>query len=81
MSDWRSIKTAPKDGTKIDIWMTVHASPLSFGMSDAWRIIDVYYRDEAWFHFWEGREQELNEYYITHWMPAPKPPKARKVAA
>jgi hypothetical protein len=74
MSQWQPIETAPRDGTKVDVWLNVHASPRSFGMSDAWREIDCYFRDGAWFHIHECKEKELHAPYITHWMPIPDTP-------
>lgn len=73
---WQQIDTAPKDGTRIDLWLTVTASPRSFGISDAWRVIDCYWHwtKEGWYHLHEGEEKELYGPYVTHWMPLPEPP-------
>lgn len=76
MSEWKPIKTfRGPDHRKVDIWLSVHASPRSFGMADAWRVIECWRKDGKWFHYHEGKEAEIVAEYITHWMPEPKPPK------
>lgn len=72
--NWQPIETAPKDGTEIDVWLDIHASPSSFGWADAFRETEVYYKDGKWFHRQNGKELELYAAYITHWMPIPEPP-------
>jgi hypothetical protein len=76
---WRPIATfRGADRHEVDLWMQVYASPHSFGMSDAFRVVDAYRVEGKWFHRWQGKEQELYADYITHWMPKPKPPRAAK---
>lgn len=89
MSDWRSIKTAPRSESDnqavaeftvehVDLWLTVPASPSSFGMSDAWRVIDCWQTsDGKWWHRDNSEVKELYGSYVTHWMSIPKPPKRR----
>lgn len=74
---WKSIKSAPKDGTKIDLWIHIYASPRSFGMADSFRTLDCWYQDGHWVHYHEGKVAELFDDYVTHWMPISPPPKRR----
>lgn len=71
---WRPISTAPEFPTEVDIWLVIQASPLSFGMSDAFRVTEAYKKHGNWFHRCNGTEEELVSDYITHWMPIPKGP-------
>lgn len=87
MSNWQPIKTAPKaeelDANvaaicypRVDLWLTVPASPRSMGISDAWRVIDCWQtKDGKWWHR-DGLKgtAELYNPYVTHWMPVPDPP-------
>jgi hypothetical protein len=78
---WRPISTAPREVVRwrpVDLWMTVHASPMSFGMSDSFRVTDCW-RDDAgkWVHDFRGEVAELNAWYITHWMLPPASPNAQ----
>lgn len=80
MSEWRPIKTFRRpDYREVDLWLSVHASPRSFGMGDAWRVVDCYRKGGKWFHRVDGKEMEIVADYITHWMPQPNPP--RRTAA
>lgn len=76
---WQLIATAPKavvSWQPVDLWMQVHASPMSFGMSDAFRVPDCWRNAEGkWVHDFRGKEAELNRDYITHWCALPAPPK------
>jgi hypothetical protein len=74
---WQPIESAPKDGTRIDLWLHIYASPRSFGMSDSFRVTEAYWKNNAWFHDHNGREKELYRDYITHWMPLPEPAEGR----
>lgn len=67
---WLPIDSAPKDGTKVDLWSDVHG-----------RITDSYYshREDGWvmwsLDIW-GRitEDLIGNSQITHWLPLPPPP-------
>lgn len=80
-SEWQPIESAPKDGTKVDLWLEFYASPASMGMSDSFRMPECYYATiegkTGWFHLDGMKQNQLfDEYeYITHWMPLPEPPK------
>jgi hypothetical protein len=71
---WQEIATAPKDGVSpsrpIDLWLRIPASPRSFGMSDAFRVVDCWRNARGyWVHDYRGEETELAQDYITHWAP------------
>ncbi len=88
MSDWRPIKTSPKDGTwvlltggKMDegVWYGGTPEPPSvvaffYGRRDiSMGVLDV----EAWgFADWDGACRSFY-LYPTHWMPLPAPPPDR----
>lgn len=75
-SAWRLIKTfRGADSERVDLWLSVPASPRSFGMADAWRVVECYRRDGKWYHIANSVEAELYSPYITHWMPIPKEPR------
>jgi hypothetical protein len=73
MSDWRPIETAPKDGTKVDLWLQIQASAVSFRVTDAW------WQESAncWGCLFPGQKPAhlLNTDYVTHWMPIHPGPK------
>ncbi len=75
MRGWEPIKTAPRDGTKVDLWMKIDASPMSMGWSDEFRVPEAWFEVDRWFHYRErGAKSELLTRYITHWRPLPDPP-------
>lgn len=75
MSGWQPIATFDgPDYQEVDLWLQVHASPRSFGWSDAFRVVEAYRKDGKWVHRHEGKEKELYADYITHWMPMPAAP-------
>lgn len=61
---WKPIETfRGPDREAVDLWLVVYG---------AYRV------DGKWFHHHEGKEMEVDDAYITHWAPIPKPPKARR---
>lgn len=66
---WKNIKSAPRDGTKVHLWMDIYASPMSFGMSDAFAVPDSWFQDGKWVHIHRGEIAALRNNYVTHWMP------------
>lgn len=60
-SEWKSIETAPKDGTEIIMW----GPHPNFGPP-----IQTH-----WHEKYEGEGSWLLAYEATHWMPIPWPPK------
>lgn len=68
-SEWRSIETAPKDGTRVLLWI-VSESP--------------YHEDHAmpgvghWTEWNGGGWVRWHRGTPTHWMPLPEPPKPER---
>lgn len=67
VGDWKPIKGAPRDGTVIDLWLSVHASPRSMGMSDEFGVPDAWFEDGKWVHIYKGKPTELYTDYVTHY--------------
>lgn len=67
--DWRSFETAPKDGSRIDLW-AVNV----FG--EGKRFPDCHWSPFGGTFRWIGlREDSRQRWKATHWMPIPAPPK------
>lgn len=64
---WQPIADAPRDGTVIDVWMEIHPSPMSMGMSDSFGVPDAWFENGKWVHTYKGRPTELDSNYITLW--------------
>jgi hypothetical protein len=68
-TDWQPIETAPKDGTRVDLWCIP-----SFGhsgrVSDCWFSIGKWWMDDAF-----GNDCRSEVANAVHWMPVPEPPK------
>ena len=67
-TDWMPVKTAPKDGRKVDLWVRFESG---------WRrVADAHWNDEL--GNWQLGEYNASNYLkhpeITHWMPLPEPP-------
>ena len=78
MSEWRPIKTAPKDGTIVLVypgtWKGMTASPARWDEDKfAKRIRPFWYRIDA-FARADSRGNQP-----THWMPMPQPPVEEKL--
>lgn len=73
---WRAIKDAPRDGTVIDVWVKIHASPMSMGFSDEFGVPDAWFENGKWVHMYRGRATELYTHYVTHWRPKKSTPAA-----
>lgn len=81
MSEWQDISTAPKDGTKIDVWCVndVFGEPIG-------RVPDAWWSEEH--EEWSAGASWLSRpieapvatatgrpvVKVTHWMPKPQPP-------
>lgn len=63
---WRSIKSAPRDGTIIDLWLEIYPSPMSMGIRDSFGIPDAWFADGKWVHTYHGEPAEIERNYITH---------------
>jgi hypothetical protein len=72
--EWRPISEAPKDGTYVDLWINIYASPRSMGMSDSFVVRDAWHEEGKWFHYDIGQKKEIYSNYVTHFMLRPEPP-------
>lgn len=70
MLDWSQIKDAPRDGTKIDVWINIYPSARSMGFSDQFREPNIWFEDGKWVHLHRGEIKEIHSDIITHWVPA-----------
>ena len=69
MSEWRPIETAPKDGTRIDLWISGDDYE-----NGGWRWTDAYWTYDGWsddFNSITDLGQLLSD--VTHWMPLTAP--------
>lgn len=80
MSTWVDIKFAPKDGTKVDLWVQ-DATGLGGRVPDAkwtrppgWKV-DAWcsYREDDW-NCWLEIVPEGSSAVVTHYMLPPEPP-------
>jgi hypothetical protein len=74
--EWQPIETAPKDGTRIDVWVPTW-------LRTGNRMPNAKWRDGRWSFWWEPTQEWLSieEEYEggpSHWMPLPPPPKEMK---
>lgn len=75
---WRSISSAPKDGTRFDVWVIPSAD--SIVHCEPYRIAKACYQhqnDGAWLHDPYGNVidwREEGKQYVSHWRPLPPPP-------
>lgn len=65
-----AIKSAPKNGTKVDLYIEIHASPRSFGMSDSFWASYCWWDGKNWVHLHRGKPTEIFTNYVTRWAPA-----------
>lgn len=64
MSEWRPIKTAPRDGRSI----------LATWIKDPLHIEAVEWSESHWSYSYDG---DTPTYQPTHWMPLPEPPEEK----
>lgn len=71
---WVSVEDQlPNPGRRVDLWLYIYASPLSMGMSDAFKVADAWRKGGEWWHIHKGRETRLEASYVTHWSTIPSP--------
>ena len=69
MGEWQPIGTAPKDETRIDLWIV--------GKFGSRRATDCFYSNGVWHEpdpVWDTIHIEEDGDAPTHWMPQPQPP-------
>lgn len=73
--NWQPIETAPKDGTKIDVWLHIghRACDVCWHVYGCWNrnlgpdwAVEEWHHDEKHWHDLDG--------IPTHWMPTPQGP-------
>ena len=75
---WQPIETAPKDGHKIDLWVTPPKGALTTG--DYGRVSDCWHSDGKWWFYDETKYASDSAncrsevWNVTHWMSRPTPP-------
>jgi hypothetical protein len=61
---WKPISRYNKgEGLLVDLWLEIHASPLSFGLSDSFGTHNAYLKNGEWF----DNGGKLNTGYIKEW--------------
>jgi hypothetical protein len=71
--EWQLLKTAPRDGSKIDVWT-----------ENGVRYVDVFWYEgpdfpEGAFAYYDSNLRDLIDVDdATHWMPRPAPPRLEK---
>ncbi len=69
--DWQLIETAPKDGTKVDLWIKWWVAETDTFAGERWVDCSWYVDRKDWCSY---SDRPIGR--ITHWMPAPEPPNA-----
>lgn len=67
---WQSMSTAPRDGTVIQAWHTVHKCPISI----LWNKEGHDFDGEALHWFERSYTTAWPEHAFSHWMPIPAAP-------
>lgn len=67
-------ESLPTDFEMVDIWVVIHPSQRSMGISDAFRSIDCFRDNGKWFHFYKGVKTEIDINVVTHWRIIPEGP-------
>lgn len=69
---WQPIETAPKDGTKVDVWVCPWDA---FANGNAARITNAWFEDGKWKRILSGWTHDIEDCgEPTHWQPLPAPP-------
>lgn len=69
MSEWQPIATAPKNLTRVDVWVKVDDTGAGY------RVANAYHFREWWWDSSSGAQAYRIMPDPTHWMPLPEPPK------
>lgn len=73
MNEWQPIATAPKDGTKIDLWFPRGG--------ENGRFTNCFWKGDTWWYGFDSPDEQYECFTTngkaqpTHWMPLPEPPK------
>lgn len=69
MSEWKTIDSAPKDGTIIDLWSVKNGRIIGASYSTGGEGFYAYFFNST-FETWD--QDKVKD--ATHWMPQPEPP-------
>lgn len=74
MTEWQPIETAPKDGTPI---LLARKEYIDIGLWDHTHICRQGAAPGSWMSGFDGSGPDgpEDDYWPTHWMPLPQPPK------
>lgn len=72
MNGWKPIESAPRDGSRVDLWV-------SYGDGEGDRVPDCWWQDGGWAFDWHHDRGSIAMSLgwaeaPTHWMPLPTPP-------
>lgn len=63
---WQAISRFKGDGC-VTLWLSIYASPMSMGWSDAFAVADCWREsDGQWMHLFNGEPTEIRSEYVTH---------------
>lgn len=69
---WQPIDTAPKDGTRVDVWVRPWDA---FASGNPNRITNAWFEDGKWKRILSGWTMDIKDCGApTHWRPVPIPP-------
>lgn len=67
-SGWHEVKVGkPPQNEKVNVWLTIQASPRSMGMGDSFEVPEAWLDVGKWFHIHKGAKTEIYADYVTHW--------------
>jgi hypothetical protein len=66
-AQWRTIESAPKDGTRVDLWVVIDG--------EGQRVCDVLW--DSLRGLWDEYEKPFLDEEVKYWRPLPPPPAAR----
>jgi hypothetical protein len=80
--DWQPIETAPKDGTRFDVWLRHPGGDRR--VINAWfSVVEKEFVSPDGYYLYSMKPYGSDHWlqYPTHWMPLPEPPKQAQPAA
>lgn len=84
MSKWKTIDSAPRDGTCVLLCKAVNADGRAIDWTGDLKTAQVYIQvaawwggEEAWIVYCDMVREPALHFDPTHWMPLPSPPKVK----
>jgi hypothetical protein len=68
MGEWKPIESAPKDGTRVLLWLKGNGNEHVIGR---WK---PQYEGDAFPWYGDAGYESFKENLVTHWQPLPAPP-------